>query len=270
MAHSVAAKAAPSQRFGASPSNRSLQRGIEILRAFRPGSEWLGNSELAERTGLSHSTVSRLTQTLVGVGYLEHDPDLRMYRLGPPVLSLAHAMRTGSSVLQIAQPMMRALAAQLRINIGLATPDGDEMVYLESIRYNRKLSLRKVAPGQRVPMELTSLGMAYLAVAPALEREALLRSLKAKRHDDWESIHRSISEATASVQSKRYCVASWQPEVVALATPVVIEGRRIYCLNFSMSTRDAAASVASSFKDPLLELADKLRHAITGSLRKDP
>ncbi|MDZ4129282.1 MAG: helix-turn-helix domain-containing protein, partial [Hydrogenophaga sp.] len=57
-------------RLGRSPTNRSLVRGIDILRAFRPGSNWLGNSELAERAGLSPSTVSRLTQTLVMTGML--------------------------------------------------------------------------------------------------------------------------------------------------------------------------------------------------------
>ena len=49
-------------------TNRSLERGVEILRAFRPGSTLLGNGELAERTQLSPATVSRLTQTLVGAG----------------------------------------------------------------------------------------------------------------------------------------------------------------------------------------------------------
>ena len=40
--------------------NRSLERGVEILRAFRPGADLLGNGELSERTGLSRATVSRL------------------------------------------------------------------------------------------------------------------------------------------------------------------------------------------------------------------
>ncbi|MEG1769615.1 MAG: helix-turn-helix domain-containing protein, partial [Comamonas sp.] len=84
---------------GQSPANRSLERGIEILRAFRPGSELLGNGDLVERTGLSKATVSRLTQTLVGAGMLQVDQPQRAYRLAPAVLSLAHAMRTGSSVL---------------------------------------------------------------------------------------------------------------------------------------------------------------------------
>lgn len=88
-------------------ANRSLERGLEILRAFRPGSEVLGNGELAERAGLARSTVSRLTQSLVEMGFLQYDAALRAYRLGVPVLSLAHAMRSGSTVLQQAAPLMR-------------------------------------------------------------------------------------------------------------------------------------------------------------------
>ena len=126
-------------------ANRSLERGIEILRAFRPGSEVLGNGELAERTGLARSTVSRLTQSLVDTGFLQYDAALRAYRLGVPVLSLAHAMRSGSTVLQLAAPMMRELAQAEHLNVGLAMADRDEMVYLESIRHGRKASLRRLS-----------------------------------------------------------------------------------------------------------------------------
>lgn len=69
---------------GRSAANRSLERGIEILRAFRPGSELLGNSEIAERTGLARSTVSRLTQTLVGTGLLSSTPASAPIALAQP------------------------------------------------------------------------------------------------------------------------------------------------------------------------------------------
>src|SRR4051812_32005033 len=103
---------------GRSPANRSLERGIDILRSFRPGSELLGNAELAERTQLSRSTVSRLTQTLVGAASLQVEPQSRAYPLAPAVLSLAHAMRSGSTVLAIAAPHMRATAQAHGINVG--------------------------------------------------------------------------------------------------------------------------------------------------------
>lgn len=245
---------------GLSPSNRSLERGIEILRAFRPGSETLGNAELAERAGLPRSTVSRLTQTLVGVGMLQMDPHLRGYRLAPAVLSLAHAMRSGSNVLQVAAPMMRALAERQGINVGLAAADRDEMVYLESIRYNRRVSLRTVVSGQRVPMELTSLGRAHLAAIDTKRREALLRVFK-NRRTDWAMLSRDIKLSIESVAVKGYCVASWQPEVIALAAPLVVD-ETIYVVNLSLSTTEPMGSVETALAGYLLELVSGLQLAI--------
>jgi DNA-binding IclR family transcriptional regulator len=109
--------------------------------------------------------VSRLTQTLVGTGLLEYDRACRAYRLAAPVLSLAHAMRSGSPVLQAVGPMKRTMAEKRKINVGLAVADREEMVYLKSVRYNREPTLRNVVAGQRAPIELTSLGRAYLAAA---------------------------------------------------------------------------------------------------------
>lgn len=238
---------------GQSPANRSLERGIEILRAFRPGSELLGNGDLVERTGLSKATVSRLTQTLVGAGMLQVDQQSRAYRLAPAVLSLAHAMRTGSSVLSVAAPRMRALAESRKINVGLACPDRDEMVYLESIRYSRRIVLRHVVSGQRVPMELTSLGRAYLAVAPYARREALLARFAQKRPAQWTVLQEEIARAAQSVAARGFCAAAWQPEVVALATPLVTADA-VYVLNCSLSTSAPLAQVAEELCAPLLQL----------------
>jgi DNA-binding IclR family transcriptional regulator len=238
-------------------ANRSLERGIEILRAFRPGSALLGNGELAERTGLAPATVSRLTQTLVGAGLLEHDRPARAYRLAAPVLSFAHAMRTGSAVLQVAAPRMRAVAEKLRINVGLAVADRTEMLYLESIRYNRKASLRSVVSGQRVPIELTSLGRAWLAVAPGARRTELLKEFEARR-GDWPRLRREIDKAIESVRRRGWCAASWQPEIVALATPLALENERVHVLNASVSTTEPMNEVALELSAPLLALAEQI------------
>lgn len=245
---------------GQSPANRSLERGIEILRAFRPGSELLGNGDIAERTGLSRSTVSRLTQTLVGTGMLQIDAHTRTYRLAPAVLSVAHAMRTGSHILTIAGPLMRALAESQRINVGLAAPDRDEMVYLESIRYSRRIALRHVVAGQRVPMELTSLGRAYLAVTPESRRQALLQRFK-QRRTQWAPVAAAIEEARLSVQTRGYCCAAWQPEVVAIATPLIAPDA-IYVLNISLSTEEPMKKIVGRFCNALLTLRDDISKSL--------
>ncbi|MEO8652867.1 MAG: helix-turn-helix domain-containing protein [Ramlibacter sp.] len=246
---------------GRSPANRSLERGIELLRSFRPGSELLGNAELAERTGLSRSTVSRLTQTLVGSGVLQADPRSRTFRLAPAVLSLGHAMRTGSSVLAIAAPRMRQTAEANKINVGLAAPDRDEMVYLESIRYNRRPSLRSVVSGQRVPMELTSLGRAYLASAPEAKRKALLAHFRNARAAQWRSLSTEITLAMSCVAEKGYCAASWQPQVVAVATPLVFRGS-YYTLNVSVFSLQRFEDAVSELAPTLLALRQRICHEL--------
>lgn len=254
-------KALRDDKPGISPANRSLERGIELLRSFRPGSELLGNAELAERTGLSRSTVSRLTQTLVGSGMLQIEPRSRAFRLAPAVLSFGHAMRTGSSVLAIAAPRMRQAAEENKINVGLAAPDRDEMVYLESIRYNRRPSLRSVVSGQRVPMELTSLGRAYLASAPDAKRKALLAHFRQARPAQWRDLSAAISLAIASVSERGFCAASWQPEVVALATPLVFQGSQ-YALNVSLATAEPVEEVVAELAPKLLALKKNILHAL--------
>jgi DNA-binding IclR family transcriptional regulator len=239
-----------------------LVRGIDVLRAFRPGADLLGNGEIAERTGLSRATVSRLAQTLVETGLLEHDRARRAYRLAAPVLSLGHAMRAGSPVLHAVAPLMRALAEKMRINVGLATADRDEMVYLESIRYNRRVALRNVVAGQRVPMELTSLGRAYMAAAPDPVRQALMSQFERKRPAEWAWMRDEVAAAISSVKRRGFCSASWQPEVVAIATPLVITGRPIYAINVSVTTRSDVREIEEELHLPLLALRDKAKAAL--------
>jgi hypothetical protein len=61
----------------------ALARGLEVLRAFRADDGFLGNLEIAERTGLPKPTVTRLTYTLCELGYLAQVPRLGKYRLAP-------------------------------------------------------------------------------------------------------------------------------------------------------------------------------------------
>ena len=243
--------------------NRSLERGIAILQAFKPGSDLLGNGELAERTGLSRATVSRLAQTLVDSGMLEHDRRRRAYRLAAPVLSLAHAMRSGSPVLQMASPWMRSEAEQRKINVGLAVADGDEMVYLESVRYSRRVAWRNVVAGQRVPMELTSLGRAWLAAAPDDTRQDLMARFRARRTTGWRSLAQEIDAAIGDVVRRGYCWAAWQPQVVALATPVAVADHPIYVLNMSVTGDAVPEEVVERLCEPLLNLGRRLQDAIS-------
>jgi hypothetical protein len=52
----------------------TLDRGLQVLRAFHAERQPLTNGELVARTGLSRSVVSRLTSTLIQLGFIGASP----------------------------------------------------------------------------------------------------------------------------------------------------------------------------------------------------
>jgi DNA-binding IclR family transcriptional regulator len=252
-----------------SSTNRSLERGLEILRAFRPGISLIGNGELAERTGLPKSTVSRLTQTLVASGFLQYDFNANAYRLGVPLLSLGYAMRQGSEVLKIALPLMRDAAEGQRINVGLAVADGNEMVYLESVRRNQTEMFRHVVSGSRVPIELTSLGRAYLSTISATERKAILQHCRTRNASGWKDILSEVTEAIEHIGQRGYCAACWQGGITSIAAPLQLINHPAYVFNISLSTKSLTDDVVlEKLVRTLKKLLQDVRAAMT--IASDP
>jgi DNA-binding IclR family transcriptional regulator len=240
--------------------NRSLERGISILRTFRPGVDLLRHSDIAERTGLAPATVSRLTQTLIQTGMLQYDQQHHAYRLAVSFLSFSHAVRSNSQVLQVAAPMMREYAERLKVNVGLAVADGDDMVYLEAIRYARRVSFRNVVAGLRIPIVRTSLGRALLAASSEADRQQIYAHGQLKTPDEWPEIEQEIQIAINQVQTEGYCSASWHSEVIAVATPLKLNNQPIHVLNLSTvyTSEEQKKEIVLDMKVHLLRLVDQI------------
>src|SRR6185312_16759360 len=88
----------------------ALARGLAILRCFRSGDRYLGNQEIARRTGLAKPTVSRLTHTLKRIGFLSHSKAREEYALGPGVLALGHTYLAALNMRELARPFMQEMA----------------------------------------------------------------------------------------------------------------------------------------------------------------
>src|SRR5690348_9742243 len=69
----------------------SVQRAIAILDELAAARTELGTNEIARRTGIYVSTVSRILATLAGGGLVDHVASTGRYRLGAGVVRLANA-----------------------------------------------------------------------------------------------------------------------------------------------------------------------------------
>jgi DNA-binding IclR family transcriptional regulator len=252
-------------RRGTSPRNRSLERGLEILRVFRPGASCRGNNEIAERTGLPRSTVSRLTQTLVACRFLHYDRAARAYRLGAPVLSLAEAYLVESELLPVAVPLMKRVAEKFQVNVGLAVADGDELVYLHAIRRSVGGVPRHVTTGHRVPVESTAIGRAYLSTLDAKELDRALRAVRPRHKGRWRVIEAGIRKSIRQLRREGYCLVEWLPGMKTVATAVEFPFCVPYLVNLSVKADQCDDNrMRKELAPELLRLATKLREALAG------
>ena len=223
------------------PGSQSLERGLQLLRAFRLGVRTLSNAELAERTGLPRPTVSRLTRSLVDCGFLAYDHGQQGYRLTAVSLSLALVYRSAEPALEAALPLMRALSEGRRLNVGLAMADELEMVYLDSVRLSRLGIFRRIVPGSRIPIASTALGCAFMAGMHAAERRALLARLRQAHGAQWPALRRGVDAALQSVQAHGFCRAQWQAGMTSVAAPLRTPSGELYALNVSFPAPSAQA-----------------------------
>ena len=218
----------------------ALARGLELLRAFRPGDTLLGNRDFVARTGLPKATVNRLAYTLTALGYLRFDETLGKYALDAGVLSLGFGLLAGTDTLELARPHMRALAREVGAAVSLGCRDGQDMIYLETIRSETALTLG-LASGSRLSMLTSSMGRAYLAVIGDEEREALLSELGGMENEGGTE---AVGEAPAAANS----VAAAQA-VQAARREIAAFARDGCCFSFRDWHKDVNA-VAVPFRDP--------------------
>ncbi|WJF90854.1 IclR family transcriptional regulator [Paraburkholderia bonniea] len=196
----------------------ALARGLELLRAFRPGETLLGNGDLAARTGLPKATVNRLAYTLTTLGYLRFDEQLGKYALDAGVLSLGFALLSGSDTLELARPHLRRLAREVGAAVSLGCRDGLDMIYLETVRSETALTLG-LASGSRLSMLTSSMGRAWLAVQPEVERAELLAELAAgAQNPAWLAGAQQEIKAFAQTGCC-FSFRAWHDDVNAVAVP---------------------------------------------------
>ena len=108
----------------------ALARGLSLLSTFENSGITLTHQAICERTGLPKATVSRLSYTLMMLGYLDYNTTHRKYQLGPGVLTLGHPLLASLTVRQRARPLMERLATTTRCTVNLAMRDRLSMVYV--------------------------------------------------------------------------------------------------------------------------------------------
>lgn len=210
----------------------ALSRGLSILAAFDKMSGPLGNQDIAKITGLPKPTVSRMTYTLSKLGYLEYSTRNEKYELGATNLTLGHAYTSNLRIRQIAKPHMIELAREFKVNIGLATRVDNEMIFVDYCRGDQLKSVI-VDVGTRLPICLSAIGRAYLAVLPKDQREEIIEAVKPLYADDWASVETSLNHCLDNFEELGFSTSfgDWEKNINTVSVPLKLSDNRIFSIS---------------------------------------
>ena len=119
-----------------SPATRrvaAVERAAAVLGALAEGGE-LGTNELARRTLLHPSSVSRLLATLVDAGLAEHVVETGRYRLGLRLVELGNAVLARLDLREVARPHLRALVEETGETATLSAPGDPDTITVDFVQ----------------------------------------------------------------------------------------------------------------------------------------
>lgn len=203
----------------------ALHRGLDILRAFRPDDHsGLGNRELAERTGLPNSTVSRLTYTLLKLGYLVYHDETGRYRMGVPVLGLGYACLGGLRIRETVQPHMQRLADECGdgVMVALGGRDDMKMTYIAAARASAGMISLQLNVGSRISLARSAMGRAYIAGTDEHERAQIMQRVRDRTPaQHLAQLEDEIEDAAEQIRTRGFYlnIGLWQADVNAVSVP---------------------------------------------------
>ena len=243
----------------------TLARGLRLLSAFRAQDEEpLGNKQLSERTGLPASTVSRLTYTLVQLGYLSQHPRTGGYSLAAGVLAPAYSFLSRLDIRRVARPFMRRIAVNPGVTVSLATRHELRMTAIESMVAESMTPVVGLFGG-RAPIARTAIGHAFIAGLAEPERAALMGELRAYHGDEFATIEKRILRDIAHVARRGYCIVrgEWNATMSAVACPIVVaDGGLVLAMSAGGPSQLLTAPTLEALGRALCQIRTEIERAV--------
>ena len=219
----------------------------------------LGTNELARRTGVNASTVSRLLATLAADGYVDRSANGR-YRLGIRLVQLGNAVIDQLDLRELAQPVLEELVSRVGETATLSVSGEHEAITVDFAR--SPSSVQGVAQiGRPSVAHATATGKVMLAFGHATLPTGPLRRYTSRTIADARVLARVIEKVRTAGWAD--AVGEREEDLAALAAPV--RGSRgelaaIVGVQGPAARLDGVARAAAL--EPLLAAAAELSHRL--------
>jgi DNA-binding IclR family transcriptional regulator len=237
----------------------SVQRAIDVLDALAEAHTELGTNEIARRTGVNVSSISRLLSTLTTAGLVQYVPSTGRYRLGIRIMQLANAARDSLDIRHLARPFLEELSGITGETSTLSLPAVHDLITIDFVPSPR--SVRSVAQiGRNSVAHATAAGKVLLAWGGQLPEGPLAAYTE----------HTITDRDALAVEIERVRERGWaqavgerEEELNAVAVPVLDSADGLVAvLGVQGPTSRFTPRTMRAAIDPLVERAQALTSAL--------
>jgi DNA-binding IclR family transcriptional regulator len=235
-------------------------RSITLLQALAETPEGVSVRRLAEITGTSRSTVHRLLQGLAELKMAEQT-ESGSYRMGPKLFEFAAVVLSHSSVVQVADSLMKELVAETRETVYVAMLSADRETAVHVHRVDSPEPLRYLVPrGSRFPIYAGAAGKAILAfLGPPYHLAQLVRLT-----DQTVTDRRILEQQLTEIKAAGYAVTMEErvKGAAGVAAPLIVNGVVVGSLTLSVPVARLPEGGLEQFGPIVMGYAERVSTAI--------
>ena len=193
----------------------AVQRAIAIIDELAKARTELGTNEIARRTGINVSTISRILATLTAGGLVDHVSATGRYRLGVGLVRLANSV--GLDIRSLVRPHLEELGNRIGETATLSVPGEHEAFTLDFVQ--SQLTVRSVAEvGRTSVAHATAVGKVFLAHGGTL-RAGTLKAFTERTIADRAVLEVEVAKARETGWAQ--ALGEREEDLNAVAAPVL-------------------------------------------------
>lgn len=180
----------------------SLHKAVKVLKAFTKEEPSLSLTELSKKTGISISSLQRFVSTFVYEGFLHKDERTKRYQLGHSLLYLGNLVKQESSLITVADPILKKLNSEIGESVSMSIIDGLERRCILNYDSTYPLST-KMYVGDTSPLYAGASSKTLLAFMPNVED--YLENISLEPITDQTVLSKEqLKQDLQQIQSQRY------------------------------------------------------------------
>lgn len=206
----------------------------------------LGLQDLSTQLGLNKSTVHRVLNSLIYMGYVKQDSETSKYRPSMKVVELANQFMNNNDVVGIARPYIKDLVSSIEETVHLVELDGNHAVYIDKVEsYSNSIRMASKV-GKSIPLYCSGVGKAIMAYMDDSEIEKIWNATEIEIHTEHTITDFSLfMKEINHIRKLGYALDNEENE------------KGVRCIAVSLSSDNRSSRYAFSISAPINRMSDE-------------